>query len=521
MTSRPLQPPRPQLQPPALAHPSSSSHSSSSTATTQTPIFTHTHQPYHLHNPHPSTSTTQPNNLTSSGLGQIKTEPSSSPSSFPPSQSPSPTMNDQLMPAASPGSSSSGGELGDDYDDEDQAAGLSNSGLNGMNGMSSATNWEGHVNQPIQSQPIQLQHPHQLSQSFTHGQGHVNPSSLGMSGVGPRNGSGSGSGSGFGGNRGINVADLHSAGGGGYSAAGPSSRNGHGYGQASAMGMAGMGTHNDGSLGVDEDLEAILPPPSASSMGSGPGSAGLGGRFEPWSHSQSRGQQNFHHPGEHRPHPQQQQNPNHQHNQHQQQRELGQPQQSLNQAGHVQQPNHNVYDADRLEGHDVLDRHEEMDGFHAGSNMGYNPPLHQNQQQQQQPAAPNPGPPGLSSEKARTLELLLVKFWTNQMDLAERGLPPQPASSTSSGGSVPPAIQKEEFKNFALPLARIKKVMKSDPEVKMISAEVPVLLGKCCESKSEALHSQRGYAQIQTDLTARLSLHRRTHFPSMARRAIK
>ena len=73
------------------------------------------------------------------------------------------------------------------------------------------------------------------------------------------------------------------------------------------------------------------------------------------------------------------------------------------------------------------------------------------------------------------------------MDLAERGLPPQPISSSSSAGAAP-AIQKEEFKNFALPLARIKKVMKSDPEVKMISAEVPVLLGKCCESESEALH---------------------------------
>lgn len=35
-----------------------------------------------------------------------------------------------------------------------------------------------------------------------------------------------------------------------------------------------------------------------------------------------------------------------------------------------------------------------------------------------------------------------------------------------------------DFKNHPLPLARIKKVMKSDPEVKMISAEAPILFSK-------------------------------------------
>jgi hypothetical protein len=56
--------------------------------------------------------------------------------------------------------------------------------------------------------------------------------------------------------------------------------------------------------------------------------------------------------------------------------------------------------------------------------------------------------------------------------------------NSGNGNANANGTQKEEFKNFALPLARIKKVMKSDPEVKMISAEVPVLLGKCCESES-------------------------------------
>ena len=45
------------------------------------------------------------------------------------------------------------------------------------------------------------------------------------------------------------------------------------------------------------------------------------------------------------------------------------------------------------------------------------------------------------------------------------------------------AIQEkpEQFKNHQLPLARIKKIMKSDEDVKMISAEAPILFAKACE----------------------------------------
>lgn len=38
-----------------------------------------------------------------------------------------------------------------------------------------------------------------------------------------------------------------------------------------------------------------------------------------------------------------------------------------------------------------------------------------------------------------------------------------------------------DFKNHQLPLARIKKVMKTDEDVKMISAEVPILFAKGCD----------------------------------------
>ena len=45
----------------------------------------------------------------------------------------------------------------------------------------------------------------------------------------------------------------------------------------------------------------------------------------------------------------------------------------------------------------------------------------------------------------------------------------------ASGGDI------AEFKMQQLPLARIKKIMKSDEDVRMISAEAPVLFAKACE----------------------------------------
>ncbi|KAM5571657.1 nuclear transcription factor Y subunit C-1 [Rosa sericea] len=41
--------------------------------------------------------------------------------------------------------------------------------------------------------------------------------------------------------------------------------------------------------------------------------------------------------------------------------------------------------------------------------------------------------------------------------------------------------QVNDFKNHQLPLARIKKIMKADEDVRMISAEAPVLFAKACE----------------------------------------
>ncbi|ODQ66140.1 CCAAT binding transcription factor component, partial [Nadsonia fulvescens var. elongata DSM 6958] len=41
--------------------------------------------------------------------------------------------------------------------------------------------------------------------------------------------------------------------------------------------------------------------------------------------------------------------------------------------------------------------------------------------------------------------------------------------------------EDHEFKVHQLPLARIKKVMKSDEDVRMISAEAPILFAKGCD----------------------------------------
>ncbi|KAG7086749.1 hypothetical protein E1B28_002681 [Marasmius oreades] len=55
----------------------------------------------------------------------------------------------------------------------------------------------------------------------------------------------------------------------------------------------------------------------------------------------------------------------------------------------------------------------------------------------------------------------LRSFWQRLIDEAEQETP--------------------DYRHPALPLARIKKVMKSDPDVKMIAADAPILFCKACE----------------------------------------
>lgn len=69
------------------------------------------------------------------------------------------------------------------------------------------------------------------------------------------------------------------------------------------------------------------------------------------------------------------------------------------------------------------------------------------QQQQQAPVNPQ-------------LRATLNAFWANQGQEMQR---------------------VNDFKNHNLPLARIKKIMKSDEDVRMISSEAPALFAKACE----------------------------------------
>ncbi|PPS02192.1 hypothetical protein GOBAR_AA18454 [Gossypium barbadense] len=70
------------------------------------------------------------------------------------------------------------------------------------------------------------------------------------------------------------------------------------------------------------------------------------------------------------------------------------------------------------------------------------------------------------------------------------GYQPNQMMGTSTPGSVGSRFwanqyqeieQATDFKNHSLPLARIKKIMKADEDVRMISAEAPVVFARACE----------------------------------------
>ncbi|KAK9863003.1 hypothetical protein WJX84_001295 [Apatococcus fuscideae] len=81
----------------------------------------------------------------------------------------------------------------------------------------------------------------------------------------------------------------------------------------------------------------------------------------------------------------------------------------------------------------------------------------------QYPSMQFPGNPSFS-QTAHLQSQQLRSFWEQQMqEIHEVG------------------ADAAEFKNHQLPLARIKKIMKSDEDVRMISAEAPVLFARACE----------------------------------------
>ncbi|XP_077237500.1 nuclear transcription factor Y subunit C-3-like [Tasmannia lanceolata] len=66
----------------------------------------------------------------------------------------------------------------------------------------------------------------------------------------------------------------------------------------------------------------------------------------------------------------------------------------------------------------------------------------------------------IHQQQQQQLQQQLQLFWGNQYQEIE---------------------QTTDFKNHSLPLARIKKIMKADEDVRMISAEAPVIFAKACE----------------------------------------
>ncbi|KAJ3194061.1 Nuclear transcription factor Y subunit C-2, partial [Dinochytrium kinnereticum] len=64
-------------------------------------------------------------------------------------------------------------------------------------------------------------------------------------------------------------------------------------------------------------------------------------------------------------------------------------------------------------------------------------------------------------QRETVIQEIMQAFWQQQMTEIENG--------------------PLDWKFHQLPLARIKKVMKSDEEVKMISAEAPMMFSKACE----------------------------------------
>ncbi|CAN0914282.1 Nuclear transcription factor Y subunit C-9 [Linum grandiflorum] len=64
------------------------------------------------------------------------------------------------------------------------------------------------------------------------------------------------------------------------------------------------------------------------------------------------------------------------------------------------------------------------------------------------------------NQQQQQLQQQLQSFWANQYQEIEK---------------------VTDFKNHSLPLARIKKIMKADEDVRMISAEAPVVFARACE----------------------------------------
>jgi singapore isolate B (sub-type 7) whole genome shotgun sequence assembly, scaffold_8 len=80
------------------------------------------------------------------------------------------------------------------------------------------------------------------------------------------------------------------------------------------------------------------------------------------------------------------------------------------------------------------------------------------------------------SNSATSVEDELDRMWKTQVDSVQSG------TSTIKDLDIIVVDDKKDFKKHNdLPIARIKRIMKSDQDVRMISAETPVIFARACE----------------------------------------
>ncbi|KDO23627.1 hypothetical protein SPRG_11073 [Saprolegnia parasitica CBS 223.65] len=85
----------------------------------------------------------------------------------------------------------------------------------------------------------------------------------------------------------------------------------------------------------------------------------------------------------------------------------------------------------------------------------------------------------LGEEQNPNLQLQQLQMQQQQLQQQQMQLHAFWQSQIHEISQIDPEVQ--DFKTHQLPLARIKKIMKSDEDVRMISAEAPVLFAKACE----------------------------------------
>ncbi|KAG5571096.1 hypothetical protein H5410_060862 [Solanum commersonii] len=113
-------------------------------------------------------------------------------------------------------------------------------------------------------------------------------------------------------------------------------------------------------------------------------------------------------------------------------------------------------------------------GVTTSTSMLYGAPYHANQ-------VAGPSPP--MSAGAQTVGLPASSGQMTQHQLVYQHIHQQQQQQLQSfwGNQYQEIEHINDFKNHSLPLARIKKIIKADEDVRMISAEAPIVFTRACE----------------------------------------